>query len=128
MSPSEPTSPDPIPDLTPAEFEALLASELASLDADVPPVYQRCRVPPVRMQHRWHFDGREVGAPVWVVARDGPTVLGYDEVEEEWGIGRVSGALDDGGVVEDWGTFGDRLRWTLLRFPDPAAYVRRTAG
>ncbi|AHG92898.1 hypothetical protein J421_5363 (plasmid) [Gemmatirosa kalamazoonensis] len=128
MSPSEPALSDQVPDLTSAEFQALLADEVASLDAEVLPTYRRCQVPPVRMEHRWEFDGRQVGAPVWVVARDGPVVLGYDEVEEEWGIGRVLGAVADGGVVDDWGTFGERLRWTLLRFPDPAAYVRRTAG
>jgi hypothetical protein len=81
-----------IPDLTLGEFETLLGAEVAGLSDDVLPTYERYRVSPIRMAHRWDDDGGQVGAPVWVVARDGSVVLGYDEVEEEWGIGCVSGA------------------------------------
>jgi hypothetical protein len=118
-------SPNEIPALTAEEFRQLLANELGSLQADVRPTWERAALDtPVRMVHTWELDGREASAPVWVVARAGPTVLGYDEVEEEFGIGSVgSRRLAEGGVVDEWGTFGERLRWTLLRFPGPSAAV-----
>ena len=129
MSPAENPPPPQVPDLTAAQFSALLAAEEAGLLDDVRPKYERYRIAPLRMEHRWTFDGRLVTAPLWIVARDGVTVLGYDEVEDEWGIGRAhDGVVAPGAPVEDFGTFGERLRWTLLRFPDPTAYISPAAG
>jgi hypothetical protein len=122
-------TPDAFPFLTAEQFAALLRAEIESLQADVLPTFTQFQVAPVRMEHRWQIDGREMADPVWVVARAGATILGYDEVEGEWGIGTArGGAVVPGGVVDDFGTFGDRLRWTLLRFPDPVAYIARSAA
>ena len=108
-----------MPDMTHSQFEALLGRQTSELTEDVTTTYERYRVAPARMRHQWRFDGREVAAPVWVVARDGSSVLGYDEVEEEWGIGLARAGVMEGEVVEDWGTFGANLRWALLHFPTP---------
>jgi hypothetical protein len=104
------------PDLTPAEFERLLDEETASLEPDVRSTYDQFAVEPVRMTYFWRWGDRRVSKPIWVIARSGAKVLGYDEVEEEFGTGLVR----QEGIVEDWGTFGERLRWTLLRFPSGA--------
>ena len=122
----DPNSPNTVPDLTAEEFRELLSREVQSLGDDVLGIYRSSAVTPVRMCHTWEFEGRHVSAPVWVVARRGPLVVGYDEVEEEYGVGLTESlALD--GVVDDWGTFGERLRWTLLRFPALAASTSRPA-
>jgi hypothetical protein len=127
-TPEPPSSPE-IPDLTPEQFAELLAAELHTLAEDVRPTYQQYAVPPVRMERAWMYEGRRVAAPVWVVARAGNVLLVYDEVEEEFGIGTVpDGGLAEGGEITDWGTFGPRLRWTLMRFPDPVAYIDSQAG
>jgi hypothetical protein len=112
-----------VDDLTSAEFEHLLGEETASLQAEARAVLDRYAVAPFRVARE--FEGRRGPrlSPVWVVARDGDVVLGYDEVEEEYGIGRLRGD----GPLEGWGTFGERVRWSLVRFPDPAEYVRQAS-
>src|SRR6185437_1414665 len=100
--------------LTPAEFAVLLERETKELPPETRSVYHRYAGPPVRMVHSWDFGGRQVSKPVWVIARAGPRIVGYDEVEEEFGTGVV---LHEG-VVEDWVIYGERLQWALLRFPD----------
>ena len=101
-------------DLTLAELQHILETQVAALDADIRSVYERYARPPLRMLYSWQMGDRNVSKPIWVIARDGPLIVGYDEVEEEFGTGLVHRE----GIVEDWGTYGDRLRWTLLRFPD----------
>lgn len=101
------------PYLTPAEFERLLDDEASSLESDVWPVYDQYAISPVRMTYFWNWGERRVSKPIWVIARAGERVVGHDEIEEEYGTGLVRQA----GVMEDWGTYGERLRWTLLQFP-----------
>jgi hypothetical protein len=50
---------------------------------------------------------------MYSVARESESVLIYDDVEEEFGIGQ----LDADGVVRDWFTVGSELRWALGQFP-----------
>jgi hypothetical protein len=100
-------------DLTEPEFLALLAEELAGLDPDVQAVYERYRVPPRRTTFTWDWGRGPVSKPIWIIASAGTAVVGYDEVEEEYGTGTLRGESE----VADWGTYGDRLRWTLLHFP-----------
>jgi hypothetical protein len=129
VSPTESAPSPEVPDLTAEQFADFLAAEVRALTDDVRPTYDRFAVPFVRMQHAWVEGGQRTTAPVWVVARAGDVVLVYDEVEDEFGIGTVSGGeLNEGGRITDWGTFGSRLRWTLLRFPDPVAYIDAQAG
>ena len=110
-----------VPDLTPEEFTQLFDKEASLLDAEDWAILDRYAVPPFRCVHELEGVRGITTAPVWVVARERHVVLGYDEVEEEYGIG----TLRSDGVVDDWGTFGARLRWSLIRFPDPAAYASR---
>ena len=49
---------------------------------------------------------------IYVLAQRGKIVLGLDLVEEEFGTGTLTKA----GVVSDWGTYGEKLEWTLQRF------------
>ena len=125
----ESEAPNEAPYLTPDDFRRRLAEEVQSLDPDVRPTWERYALrAPMRMRHTWTFLAREVSGPVWIIARAGTAVLGYDEFEEAFGIGAVGfSELPAGGVVDNWGTFGERLRWTLLRFPDPAAFIASQA-
>ncbi|MDQ2667866.1 MAG: hypothetical protein M3Z05_17890 [Gemmatimonadota bacterium] len=105
------------PELTRDAFTRLLDEEASNLDARVWEIFDMYAIPSVRAVHRWEHDGRLVEAPVWLVAMSGTTVIGYDEVEAEYGVGRVHAIpTADGTVVEDWGTFGERLSLTLQRF------------
>lgn len=49
---------------------------------------------------------------IWVVAKRGDKVLGLDVVEEEFG----TGIMDSDNVIHEWGTYGEKLSWTLRRF------------
>jgi hypothetical protein len=93
------------PDLTLPEFRLLLAAQVALLDQPSRASFERHVVEPTQASSD---HGR-----VWIAARAGAAVLGYDETEEEWGTGRV----DTLGRIGDWGTWGDQLRWALSRFP-----------
>jgi GNAT superfamily N-acetyltransferase len=101
-------------DLTDEEFNAILDRELETLESDVLPIYERYVAPVRRMISYWRMGTRNVATPIWVIARDGPRVVGYDEVEGDFGTGVVRHE----GFVENWGTYGELLRWTLIRFPD----------
>jgi hypothetical protein len=101
-------------DLSLAEFEQLLARDTSLLEPEVRATYERYATSPVRMLYSWKFGEQLVTKSIWVIARAGSHVIGYDEVEEEYGTGTV---LEEGTVV-DWGTYGELLRWTLLRFPE----------
>ena len=108
--------------LTEDEFEKLLDDEASMLEADAWEVYDRWSLAQVvRMTYFWRLGERQVSKPIWVIARAGQRVVGYDEIEEEYGTGLVRTE----GVVEDWGTYGERLRWTLLHFPDDDGTPRK---
>lgn len=102
-----------IAELSDEEFRALLAEEQATLEPDVRAVYARHQVPIRRAAYTWGWDPRPVSKPIWVIARAGVEVVGYDEVEEEYGTGLLCCDAE----VTEWGTYGERLRSTLLRFP-----------
>lgn len=51
--------------------------------------------------------------PIYCFARAGDEVLIHDDVEEEFG----TGILDNDGVLRQWGTYGEELRWSLHHFP-----------
>lgn len=73
--------------LTDEEFEQLLDEEACALEPGVWAIYDRYATPPTRMTYSWAWDGRSVSKTIWVIARAGARVLGYDEVEEEFGTG-----------------------------------------
>jgi hypothetical protein len=108
-----------LPDLTPDEFARVLDEEASGLDPATWETFDRYAVPAFRAVYAFDGVNGRATSPVWIVARDGNTVLGYDEAEEEYGIG----TLRADGRVDGWGTFGPRLRWSLVRFPDPAAFT-----
>lgn len=110
-----------VADLTPEEFEAFFSEEVSGLDKEAQEILRQYRVPSQRSYHAFHGRTGPAMAPVWIVARDGQTVLGYDEVEEEFGIG----TLEADNHVGDWGTFGERLRWSLTHFVTSAARSSR---
>jgi hypothetical protein len=115
-----------MPDLTAGQFHAVLMAEVIGLDGSVARIYDRHRIAPVRVMQRYLQDGRDVGLPVWVVARSGETVMGYDEVEEEWGMGTARhGLLFEDATVHEWATCGHRLSWTVLRYAEQAGLVAR---
>jgi len=101
-------------DLTREGFESLLATEVAALDPEAQAILTRYAVPVFRTAHEFAGKSGRAATAVWVVAKSGDIVLGYDEVEAEFGIG----TFDAAGLVTHWGTFGERLRWSLIRFPD----------
>ncbi len=107
-----------VDDLSDDEFRRLLEEEVASLDAETRAVYERYAVPPERLIDRIDAGRGPFDRPIWVFLRDGDRLGGYDDIEEEFGTGR----LGPKGLVTDWGTYGRRLRRTLLRFPDPHRY------
>ena len=108
-----------LPDLTPAEFTRLLDDEASSLDPEAWKIFDRYAAPPFRAAYEFGGVNGRATSPVWIIAREGDVVLGYDEAEDEYGIG----TLRADGLVDGWGTFGPRLRWSLIRFPDPAAFI-----
>ena len=100
-------------DLTAPEFERLLDAEASGLEPDVRELLDVHGIPPVRMTYTWDWGAGPVATPIWVFARAGDEVLGYDEVEQAYG----TGVGREGGTVGEWGTWGARLRRALLRFP-----------
>jgi hypothetical protein len=104
-----------VDDLSDDEFRRLLDEEVVSLDPEIRAVYDRYAVPPERLMDRTDAGRGPFDRPIWVFLRAADRLGGYDEIEEEFGTG-VPGPE---GYVVDWGTYGGRLRWLLLRFPDP---------
>jgi hypothetical protein len=101
-------------DLSEADFNEILNDELGAIDdASWEKVYyfgtHVDRVVDRRQTGKGLLD-----APVWVICRTGEHVLGYDEIEEEYG----TGTLGSDGSLADWGTWGERLSWALQHFPD----------
>jgi hypothetical protein len=106
-------------DLTREAFEHLFGVETAALDLDAAATLKKHAVPPFKAAYEFEGKSGRAMSPVWVVAKAGAVVLGYDEVEEEYGIGTLLAS----GLLTGWGTFGERLHWSLIRFPDPTQVV-----
>src|SRR3954471_22184486 len=102
-------------DLTREAFEQLFSVETAALDLDAAARLNRYAVPPFQAAYEFEGKSGRARSQVWVVAKAGEVVLGYDEAEEEYGIGTLRAS----GLLTGWGTFGERLHWSLIRFPDP---------
>ena len=102
-----------------AELDELIAAEVALLDPEALAVYVRFRVEPQIIQRVFARDP-SAPEPSYVIARSGPHVLFYDDIEGEWG----TAVLAEDGKVYDWGTWGNPLRRALLNFPFPAALRR----
>jgi len=102
-----------IADLTPDEFERIFDEEATGLDPDSWAVLDQYAVPTRRTVYEFQGVNGIATSPVWIVAQYDDKVLAYDEAEEEYGIGTL---LPDG-TVGEWGMFGARLRWSVLRFP-----------
>lgn len=104
----------PIPpharDLSAQQVEARLAGQLERLDVVMRARYNAYAVALQRAPKSWD-EGRRT-TPVWICAQAGDTVLAYDEVEDEYGIGRI-GRLG----IEDFGLYGEQLEWALRHFP-----------
>jgi len=92
---------------------------VAALGLDVRPIYDRFAVSPYPLLFTWDRGAESARKPVWIIGRDGARVLGYDEVEEEYGIGR----LDAGEVLGEWRMCGNELRFCLMQFSDPDAGI-----
>ena len=107
-------------DLSPEAFRRLFAAEVARLDSRERAILARHQVSAFRIEHEFTGVSGPVRCPVWVVARSGGAVLGYDEVEDEYG----NGILGAGGVVSDRGTYGERLRLSLTEFERLVSYRR----
>jgi hypothetical protein len=92
------------------DFSTLLSREMAQLDEEGRRVLEIYGIDRSRMHIlRQPFDGSPaVPEPIFVLARSGPLVLFYDDVEEEFGTGMV----DDSNTMRHWGTYG-RLQWAL---------------
>ena len=102
--------------LTLDELRHTLSADVASLAADLRAVYEAYAVPPIRLSHVVTFEGAQYRLPVWIIARKGTTVLGYDEVEEEYGTGIVRSAnLGGSDLVDSWGTY-DQLASAIPPF------------
>ena len=105
----------PIPehelDLSHEEFQAMLRGEVAALAPALRSLLGRYEVEPLRGPFTWDSGDEPRTKAVWILARSGDVVAGYDEVEEEYGTGRLGAS-----GIEDWGTHGDRLAWTLQAF------------
>ena len=106
----------PIPDheldISREEFSALLRDELTRLSPDLRQLYERYAIDPIRAPQTWDWGEGPRTLPVWIIARHQAEVVGYDEVEDEYG----AGILGPTGVTH-WGTYGERLARTLQRFP-----------
>ena len=102
------------PDLTLDEAAAIIAEAAAELSAADRQLAQQHAIP-VRFAVRRVNGGGPL--PVWLFAEAGRRVVGYDEVEEEFG----SGLLGDSNEVQEWATFGDRLAWALVYVRAPSA-------
>jgi hypothetical protein len=98
------------------KLDALLAEQVARLDGETLHVYERYRVDPELVERIFpHAPVPGATDRVYVIAREGHHVLFYDEPEEEFGTAE----LDVDGVMRDWGTWGEELRWALRHFPEP---------
>ena len=108
---------DPIPL---EEFKLLLAEHVLRLDAPTFAKWERLRIAPQLVPCERHNQARET---IYSVAREADDQIIYDDVEEEFGVGH----LDADGVLRNWSTVGDELRWALAQFP-PTPEVSRPSA
>lgn len=95
-----------------AELHVILSEQVSAFDSDVAGRWARYGIEP---QHVPCIrDGSGEPEPIFVVARAGSEVLIYDDVEDRFG----TGVLDSDGVLRRWGTYGERLAWSLRHFPE----------
>lgn len=94
------------------DFLKLVESERSTLGAEELAVLDKYGVRPEHIFRIFPFGSGKPDA-VFVVARDGPRVLFYDDTEEEFG----TATLDEDGMMHDWSTSGERLAWALRQFP-----------
>jgi hypothetical protein len=87
-----------------------LAAQVAGLSSDSLAKWQAHRVPPFRVPYHGFAGSRP---EVLVIARNGNSVLIYDELEDEFGVC----TLDPDGLIHEYGTLGENLNWSLERFP-----------
>jgi|SRR4051794_10850482 hypothetical protein len=101
--------------ITESEFRLLLAENVLRLDAVTFERWERLGVMPAHVQCERDDPrgGPSALEPLFVVARVGDEVLIYDDVGEEFGVG----CLDADGVLRQWATYGEELRWAIQRFP-----------
>src|SRR5262245_30190603 len=100
-----------------AEFEELLAADVAALHAVSRQKYERYRVVPWRASIR--RPGSATDERVFVVAQDGELAVFYCDVEDEFGPAR----LDSSGRIEEYSFVGD-LTYALFGFPESYATMR----
>jgi hypothetical protein len=105
--------------ITKDEIQRLLATEVERLDDETRPLWDRFGITPLQVKCvRIRADGTPLEPePIFVVAREGNEVVVFDDVEEEFG----TGVLNSDGQLRNWGTYGERLDWTLRRFPESEA-------
>jgi hypothetical protein len=111
-------------DFTPiseAEFTAVLADAVTSLEEPQRSTYHRYRVSPYR-QECWRSElyGTE---HVFVCARSGDALIFFDDAEDEFAVG----VPERDGVLRSWGLFGE-LSSALYAFPDSARHARTTSN
>lgn len=96
-----------------SEFRLMMAEQVLRLNNVLFPKWEMYGVMPERLPcERRNLAGQPLSEMVFVVARAADDVLIYDDVEEEFGTGRI----DPDGVLRHWGTFGEELAWALGAF------------
>ncbi len=102
-----------MPELTLSEVLHLVSMELATLDEIERQRFYRFAVPAFRVVYECAGASGAGTSSAWVVAQLESVVLAYDEDEDEFGIG----TLQQDGRLTHWGTYGERLSWSLREFP-----------
>lgn len=112
--------------ITAAELLALLHVQLAHLDDETRPVWDRFRIEPtpIPCSRPGVDDATPDVESVFCLARDGDEVLVYDDVEDAFGTGRVG----SDGVLRTWRTYGEELRWAVQGFAREREARSRPAG
>jgi hypothetical protein len=91
------------------QVEALVSSEILELTSEARASLSTVRVRP---EVTIADDGPgSDGQSYWVIARLGDRVLYWDSIEEQFGTGTVVGQR-----LRNYGTFGEKLEWSLRRF------------
>jgi hypothetical protein len=91
------------------KFDELLASEIAALPPDLRERFERYRVVPWQAVLQW---GIRSGGKVFVVAQADEIAVYFDDVEEEFAVGRISeGEIFGAGLIGE-------LRYAMYEFPE----------